>query len=166
MKRKSISQLIVLFGLSMAMVLLVGCAGGFGESETIPVSSSVVETSMQYVEGPNLGPGYDVTLNVPDDWVDKFEIRNISNRIYFDYLGDGGAQPAQIFFIDALSPSQYWGQSGSFPGSYGSIVNKGDTIFVYYLPVDSYYSSLPEKEFIAFSESVPGIVESFFAETQ
>lgn len=163
--RKNRCRSFVIGGLLTVMILLTGCAGGFSQIETVPVSERILSTSMQFAEGPQVGPTYDVSVEVPQDWVGQFEVQNTGNRISFDFTG-GSSQPGEIFFIDALSPGQYWKQAGSYPGSYANIINKGDTFFIYYLPIDSFYSDLPEEEFLTLSESVPSIIESFEAVAQ
>ena len=82
--------------------------------------------------------------------------------MYFDYITDSG-ETAEIFYVEALSTSQYWQQNGAHPGSYTNIVNRGNTYFIYYLPIDVYYSGLSATEFATFAEAVPGIVASFSA---
>ena len=148
----------------LLLLLITGCAGGFAKNQTTAVSSEIVSATMNYVEGSRLGPPYNVTVRVPSDWVGDFELRNIGNKLYFDYIGGDGT--SQIFFIEALSADQYWRQIGGYPGSYANIVNKGNTYFVYYLPIDAYYSGLSEEDFVTFSEAVPQIVESFMVEAQ
>lgn len=160
-------RFVFLAGLMALMFLVTSCAGGFAVAETTTVvSSEVINATMWYVEGPKEGPFYDVTMEVPADWVDTFQVRNIGNRLYFDYIGADNQIPAQVFFIEAVSPEQYWQQTGSYPGSYANIVNKGDTYFSYYLPIDTYYSDLPQVDFARFEEVVPHVIESFMAEAQ
>lgn len=147
---------------ALVVFALTGCGGAFIENETMPVSAETVAVEMQYVDGAEVGPLYNVEVAVPADWVGNFETRNLGNRLYFEYIPDSG-EPTEIFFIEALSSSQYWEQNGAHPGSYTNIVNRGDTFFIYYLPIDAYYSGLPEAEFASFAEAVPNIVASFNA---
>lgn len=154
------------FIILVTMVLLValtGCAGTVVENPITPVDSETVTVKLHYIDGPEVGPPYDVSVTVPSDWVGQFNIRNVGNSIYFDYLRETGTD-AEIFFIEALSEQQFWEQDGSFPGNYTNIVNRGDTYFIYHLPIDAYYSGLPDEEFMAFSEAVPGVIASFTAE--
>jgi hypothetical protein len=155
------SRILLLALLALIFTGLTGCGGAFIGNETMSVDSESVTAQLQFADGAKVGPLYNVAVTVPADWVGHFETRNLGNKIYFEYATDNGG--AEIFFIEALSPSQYWAQSGSHPGSYVNIVNRGDTYFVYHLPIDAYYSGLPEEEFLSFSEAVPGIVASFSA---
>lgn len=147
--------------LALAVVALAGCGGSFLMNETLSVDSDTVVVQLQYMDGAEVGPLYDVEVVVPSDWVGEFETRNVGNKLYFDYVTDFGG--AEVFYIEALSESQYWEQNGAHPGSFTNIVNRGDTYFIYHLPIDAYYSGLSEDDFLSFSEAVPGIVESFSA---
>lgn len=163
---QSKSRIIVLAGLLVLLLLISGCASGFAANETAMVTSQLINTTMWYVDGPIQGPRYDVTLEVPAAWVDTFQVRNIGNRLYFDYIGPDNQIPAEVFFIEAVSPKQYWQQSGSYPGSYVNIVNQRDTYFSYYLPVDAYYSDLPQVDFDRFGALVPDVIRTFVAQAQ
>lgn len=154
------SRVFLLVVVALAVLTLTSCAGSFVNNETMPVSSETISTEMQFVDGAEVGRLYNVAVDVPADWVGKFETRNLGNKLYFDYISDSG-ETAEIFFIEALSSLQYWNQNGPHPGSYTNIVNRGDTYFIYYLPIDTYYSGLSEAEFASFAEAVPGIVASF-----
>lgn len=156
------SRLALLAGMSLVLLSLIGCGGSFIENEISPIVAETVSVQMQYLDGAELGPLYDVEVMVPADWVNQFETRNVGNKLYFTYLADDGV-PAEIFYIEALSVSQYWDQNGPHPGSYTNIVNRGDTFFIYYLPIDSYYSGLDKTQFTVFAEKVPAIVASFNA---
>ncbi|MEZ4591147.1 MAG: hypothetical protein R3D55_08390 [Chloroflexota bacterium] len=156
------SRIFLMALLALVVMGLAGCAGSFVSNETAPIDSETVSTQLQYVDGAEVGPLYNVEVAVPADWVGQFETRNVGNKLYFEYVTDAGG--AEIFFIEALSSSQYWEQAGSHPGSYVNIVNRGDTYFVYHLPIDAYYSGLPDEEFLTFSAAVPEIVASFSAQ--
>lgn len=148
--------------MAVSVFLLTSCGGAYVKNETTAVSAETVALQMQYVDGAEVGPLYDVEVAVPADWVGKFETRNVGNQVYFDYITDSG-ETAEIFYVEALSTSQYWQQNGAHPGSYTNIVNRGNTYFIYYLPIDVYYSGLSATEFATFAEAVPGIVASFSA---
>lgn len=147
----------------MLAVLLAGCGGSFAANSVTPVNSADVSLPMQYAHGPKLGPVYNLSMTMPAAWVGDFEVRSIGNKAYVNYVGDGNKN-ATIFTVEALSEDQYWQQVGSFPGSYATIINRGDTYFVYYLPIDSFYSSLPPAEFEAFAAEVPAIMQSVTVE--
>lgn len=142
--------------------LTTGCAGINVANPVASVDAQTVTAQMQYVDGSEVGPLYNMSVTVPAEWVGTFETRSEGNTLYFDFVTESGT-PAQIFFIEALSPSQYWNQAGAHPGSYVNIVNRGDTFFIYYLPIDSYYSGLSKEQFTPFAEAVPGIIASFDA---
>ncbi len=156
------SRLVIISIITALLIGVTGCAG-IGVNEVATVESETVEVQMQYVDGSQVGPLYDVSVTVPPDWVGNFETRNEGNALYFDYIGES-ERPAQVFFIEALSTGQYWDQSGSHPGSYVNIVNEGDTYFTYHLPVDFYYSGLSAEEFTVLAEAVPQVVASFTSE--
>ena len=164
MNQRIKKEIVKLVGFSLLLIILTGCVGAFAGNEVSSITSNSVNATMQYLEEGDLGPKYDVVMDVPQDWVGQFDLRNIGNRIYFDYTG--GSQASQLFFIEALSADQYWKQSGSYPGSYVNIVNKGDTYFIYHLPIDTHYSGLDDTQFENFSAAVPTIVESFSAQAQ
>lgn len=146
----------------VVVAALAGCGPGFVNNEVVSVDAAEVVSTMQYVDGPETGPAYTVSMVMPDEWVGEFAARNLGNVIYLDYVGDGDA--AAIFSVEALSPAQYWKASGSYPAYQTNLVNRGDTFFVYTLPVDAHYSGLSEEEFTAFAEMVPSVVETFSAE--
>lgn len=156
------SRVFLLAVLALVMLALTGCGGSFLKNETTAVSTETVSAQLQFVDGSEVGPLYNMTVDVPADWVGQFETRNVGNKIYFEFVTDSG-NSAQIFFIEALSTSQYWQQSGNHPSSYVNIVNRGDTYFIYYLPIDAYHSGLPDEQFLSLAEAVPQIVASFNA---
>lgn len=164
MNQKIKKEIVKFVGLSLLLMILTGCVGAFAGNEVSSITSNSVNATMQYLQEGDLGPQYDVMLEVPQDWVGQFDLQNIGNRIYFNYTG--GSEANQVFFIEALSAEQYWKQSGSYPGSYVNIVNKGDTYFIYHLPIDTHYSGLDVTQFEIFSAAVPAIVESFSAQAQ
>ncbi len=157
------SWFITFLTIGTALIILTGCGGVAVDEPIQPVDSATVAAQLQYVDGPKIGPIYDTSVTVPSDWVGQFVTRSEGNTLHFDYVTSSGTQ-APIFFIEALSPIQYWKQSGAHPGSYVNIVNQGDTFFIYYLPIDSFHSGLSDEEFMALSEAVPDIVSSFTAE--
>jgi len=154
---------IALFTLLITVfLLLTGCVGSFGADQVAAVDSSVVSTAMHYVDGSTKGPVYNVSLAVPDAWVGQFTTRNVGNTVTFSYTPSEG-ESKLIFTIEALSPTQYWQASGSYPASQTNIVNLSDTYFVYHLPIDTFYSGLSQEQFLTFAEAVPDIVASFSA---
>lgn len=157
------SQVTIFLIMGALVITLTGCAGTAVSEPIKPVENQTVEVQMQYVDGSEVGSAYQISVTVPTEWVGQFETRSEGNTLYFDYVTETGT-PAQIFFIEALSPAQYWKQSGAHPGSYVNIVNRGDTFFTYHLPIDSFYSGLPDEEFTALAEAVPEVVASFTAE--
>lgn len=151
-----------LFIVLLLTAVLVGCIGGFERLSESEITDATFTTRMYFVQGNVAGPEYDVTVTVPDEWVGQFATRNVGNILYFDYTGEG-TSTAQIFTIEALSADQYWKQSGSYPGSYVNIVNRGDTFFIYNLPIDSHFSGLSDEDFQVLAEAVPQIIASFEA---
>lgn len=150
--------------LSMALLLLVGCGGraSWVASAEDAVNSATVTRAMQALDELTAGPTYNVSMTVPASWVNQFKTVNQGNTLQFVYTGKGTDAP--IFSIKALSANQYWMQSGSYPGSFRNIVNRGDTFFVSYAPIDTYYSGLSAAELAAFTAEIPGILQSFTAE--
>lgn len=159
----SMKSRFVLFVVLVAALVLTGCAGGFGGNEVTAVTAASVSATLQYVDGGKQGPAYNMTVTVPDDWVGVFDVQNTGNTLMFHYTKDV-AEPALVFSIEALSPTQYWKASGSYPASQTNIVNAGDTYFVYHLPIDTFYSGLSAEQLATLSAAVPGIVASFAAE--
>lgn len=156
------SRFIILLVVAALALTLSGCAGT-NVNSVVPVDNQTVAIPLQFIDGIEVGPVYNMTVNVPQEWVGQFKSRSVGNKVYFDYITPAGAS-APIFFIEALSPSQYWDQNGAHPTSYINIINRGDTFFVYYLPIDAYYSGLPKQEFDAFAAAVPGVISSFAVE--
>lgn len=156
-------RMLLLTVLLAVWVMVTGCAGGFLGLNVAEIQNTAVVIPMQYLQGPEQGPLYNVTVNVPEEWVGQFQTRNVGNVVYFEYVGQN-SEPALIFTIDALSDEQYWKQSGSYPGSYQNIINQGDTYFIYHLPIDTYYSGLSETELTALTAVVPDVIASFDVE--
>ncbi len=159
---------LVLLGIALIALTLVGCSsrafGGFPLDVQTVDTSDLVRT-IQYLDDENIGPLYTLSLTVPEEWVGVFETTNVGNSIVFEYIiepeeEDGFETRSPIFYIDALSNSQYWEQIGSYPGQYKNIINTGDTYMIYHLPIDAYYSGLTEEEFEAFAAIVPDIIAS------
>jgi len=130
--------------LSGMLMLLAGCGRAFGSFEPVaePVDDATVVRPIQYLEGLEDGPLYEVAITLPEEWVGRFVTRNNGNVIHFDYVTESERQ-APIFSIEALSEAQFWEQIGSYPGQQTNIVNTPDTYFIYHLPIDSWYSGLP-----------------------
>jgi hypothetical protein len=146
-------------------LLLFACSSTLSKNEREAINSTELNTTLQFFDRFDDGPVYDVSMTLPADWVGEYELRNQGNAIYFDRV-DQFNQQTQVLSIEALSADQYWKMSGSYPNSHTNIVNKGDTYFVYYLPIDSYYTGMSEEEMAAFSASVPALIDSFVANTQ
>jgi hypothetical protein len=151
--------------LGLVLLLLAGCSGAFGGygTTTEPVSEELVARSLQFIDEGQIGPVYSVSFSIPDEWVGKIETRNTGNTIYIDYLPAEG-QRAPLFFVEALSQSQFWEQIGSYPGIYKDIVSTRDTHFIYFLPRDAYYSGLSKDLFQVLSAQVPQVISSFQAQ--
>jgi len=148
--------------LGSVAILLAGCAGVFTGFDTVvnPVSDAAVEETIQYFDTGFLGPRYNVMVTLPDAWVDTFEIRNEGNRLTFEYINEkSGANP--IFYVEALSESQYWEQIGSYPGIYKNLGNTNDTYFIYYAPIDAFYSGLSRALHAELLAELPGIAATF-----
>lgn len=158
------SRFIVLLVVAALALTLVGCAGVRSDNSVKPVDNQNFATELQFIDGIKVGPKYNASVSLPQDWVGKFKARSEGNKLYFDYITPSGSS-APIFYIEALSKSQYWQQNGAHPGSYTNIINRGDTFFIYYLPIDAYYSGLSKQEFSTLAEAVPGIISSFTAVT-
>jgi len=153
---------IFLFG--VALLALAGCSQytfGSGQSDVETIEDTTVTRTLQYFDNNDEGPRYNVSLDLPEEWVGQFETRNEGNSLAFRYLVDeDDEQGSPLFYVEALSNAQYWEQIGSYPGQYFNIANTADTYFIYYLPVDAYYSGLNQDEFDALAAIVPDIVES------
>jgi hypothetical protein len=142
------------------ITLTTACGGAFLQNEVATIDSPTVSANLKYVEGANIGPAYDMSVTVPDSWVNNLEVQNVGNKLYFNLIQDVGAS-TQLFFIEALSENQYWDQAGAHPGSYVPIINQGDTYFIYHLPIDEYYSRLSAEELAAYSAAIPEVIASF-----
>lgn len=147
---------------TVLLLLLAGCGRSFGSFEPIaaPVTDKVVTGTMQYLLRLDEGPVYNFTLTLPDEWVGKITTRNGGNVVFFDYITDSGAS-VPFFTIEALSEEQLWKQEGGYPAYRSSIINTADTYFLYHLPVDAYYSGLPEETFASLAAAVPPVMLSF-----
>jgi hypothetical protein len=148
--------------LSIALLLLTGCMGTFGsfEPQTLPVTESTIVLPVRFLDGDKIGPEYQVSLTVPEEWVGQFVTNNNGNVVNLDFTETPGGQ-APIFSISALSERQYWEQVGGYPGTYRNVLSTGDTFFVYHLPRDAYHSGLDAETYTAFAEEVPGIMTTF-----
>lgn len=151
---------------SLLVLVLAGCASGtFGSygSEIQPVTGTTVVRTIQYLdENGDEGPAYNVSIEVPEPWVGEFETRSEGNSLFFDLVREERRAP--IFFIEALSESQYWEQIGSYPGQYTNLKATPDTYFIYHLPIDAYYSGLSEEEFEPLLTLVPEVLRTFSVE--
>lgn len=148
----------------LILLLMAGCANlSSSPAQSAEINSNNVSSTLQYRDQSGQGPLHSVMVTVPDNWVGSFTTRNVGNVVYFDYTG--GEHPAEIFSIEALSPDQYWKASGAQPNSHTNLRNVGDTFFVYHLPIDAYYSGLPEDEFAELSAEALDVVLSFSSES-
>lgn len=148
--------------LCAALLLITGCgqsSAAFGSGIDVVQDSSVAR-SIQYVDGRTEGPLYSFALNVPDEWMDQFVTRSAGNVVYFDYIGET-EQPAPIFRIEALSESQFWEQQGSYPGQQFTVLSTAETYFIYYLPIDAFYSGLNKLKFEELAGQVPEVMSTF-----
>lgn len=161
----SMKARFVFVTLIVVMLLLSGCAGAFGSRpEVQPVNSQTVTATLQYLDKAQRGPRYNVSVAVPAEWVNEFETVNTGNVLQFRYTGES-RKSGPLFYIEALSARQYWKASGSYPASQVNIVNRGDTYFVYHLPIDAFYSGLSPDALQVLSAAVPQVVASFTAES-
>lgn len=153
--------------LSMLVLTLAACGGGaFRTSETQAIDSQTVTTSMYYIDEQEEGPTYQVTFNVPEDWVGEFEFRNNGNTVVLSRIVKSDNENvadkrADIFTIFALSDTQYWQQIGSYPGGFPNIKYTQDTYFAYRTPIDPHYAGLPDETYEAFASQVPDIMDTF-----
>ncbi len=148
------------------LLLLSGCGGAaFGGfvSQTTDITGQTIEQEVRAFEQGMTGPQYVFAVDVPEDWVNNFRLTNNGSAVTFNYVTELGRN-APIFRIEALTRGQYWEQQGSYPSAYKNIVSQDDTYFIYYAPLDAYYSGLPEAEFLALRDQIPGIIASFRAE--
>lgn len=153
----------------MAVVLamsLASCAGGafggFPQSPMDITETNVVRTIRYFDEG-TLGPQYEVSFTVPESWVGSFETSQSGSVMAFDLIAENGRR-SRIFQIDALSRQQFWEQNGSYPTQYSNILNTWDTYFIYYVPIEAFYSGLSQAEYDAITAEIPNIIDSFIAE--
>jgi hypothetical protein len=159
-----------MFIVGVVVVLLAACTGvrDIRETEVTPIEDTTLVREMAFRDtgiGPDTsdggyGPTYLVSFSVPQAWLGVVEVRNEVNTLVFEVVIDEFTR-APIFTVEALSEAQYWEQIGSYPGQYDNLKNSADTYFIYNLPIDAYYSGLPEEEFEEFASAVPGIVRSF-----
>lgn len=159
--------------LILTLLGLVGCSGGVGGLvEISPVDDTTLVREIQYLDDQREGPMYNITLDIPEEWVGQFETATQDNRITFDFIveddrnndGEPDGTRATIFSIEALSIDQYWNQIGSYPGDYHNLLFTADTYFIYYLPQFAYYSGLSDEDFEVFKELVPSVAQSLSAE--
>lgn len=145
--------------------LLVGCgAGAFGGVPTVreDIDSTQVVRNVRFFDEGDIGNLYEVSLTVPDTWVGDFETVTDFNTITFRLKQNVGRN-ATIFTIHALSRQQFWEQNGSYPTQYSNIANRVDTYFVYYAPLENFYTGLSEAEFQALRSQIDAIIATFDA---
>lgn len=155
---------LTIFVLALAMVFLTGCAVSSSNNMREELSTDY-STTLRYADQAERGPTYDVSLTLPSEWVDRFTVRNRGNAIVFDPVDQFNNQ-SQVLTIEALSMDQYWKMSGSYPNSHTNLINKGDTYFVYYVPIDPFYTGVSEEEMAEFMADIPAILETFEAKSQ
>jgi hypothetical protein len=150
---------------ALLVLLLAGC-GSAVNFETAMIDDTTVVRDLKYYEngGQDQGPLYTLSITVPEDWIGQVETQVLSNRLAFNYIGDGPGRTS-ILHIEALSEVQYWEQIGSYPGDYTNIANKLDTYFVYTVPVNAATTSLSDEQLEELLVQIPGIIDSFSAET-
>lgn len=152
----------ILFSLIITAVLS-GCAGGaFGGFKTVeePITEATVVRSLRWYDQANSGPTYEVSVEVPQAWVDNFVTTSNGSALVFNFINERGRK-SPVFTIQALSLSQFWEQNGSFPSRYRNVKTTGNTYFVYDLPLDSYFSGLDDDTYANLAAVVPGIIETF-----
>lgn len=147
--------------LVVALFTVIGCSEFSPEEpEVTRLEETSLVRTLQYNDRGD-GPRYDVSLMVPEEWVGDYDTLNRGNSLAFRRLEDADDESGRpVFYIEALSNAQYWEQIGSYPGQYVNIANTADTYFVYYFPIDPYYSGLTEAEFDDLKAQVPEIVRS------
>lgn len=149
------------------MMVLSACAGGaFGgiNSETEAIDSQEIVREVQYFERGEFGQLYEVSLTVPEDWVDTYETVNNGAVITFNRI-DEDDFTFPVFSIHTLSFEQQWEQGGSYPGDFPSIYSDPltNTYFVYYAPRESFYSRLSDAEYDALLDVVADVMTTFEA---
>lgn len=162
-----VKKLRIIFFSLMLLVLLVSCAPGAGtfggfDIQAEPVLSEVVTRPIQYYDEGELGPLHAFSVLVPEEWVGEFDTTFDRNQVTFNFLRPNGIR-APIFSIQALSYAQFWEQNGSYPSQFENLGVSGNTYFIYNLPIDAYYSGLPDEEFDLLSAVVPEVLVSFQA---
>lgn len=158
---------IMLLGLLLPWVLSA-CGGGGGtvggfKPETEAITATTLTRTMRYFDQGKLGPVYTVSLTVPDSWVNTFSTTSNGSVITFNFVDTDG-RLAPIFTLHALSQSQYWKQNGGEPTQYKNIKATADTYFIYYLPIDAFFSGLPKAEYEALKAQVPQVMASLVVE--
>lgn len=150
---------------SLLLTALVGCSGSNFNSfglEVEPIEDTTVVRTARYQQMGNLGPTYQVSLEVPEAWVGTVATRSNGSTIIFEEINpDNPARSTPLFYVEALSEPQYWEQVGSYPGQFTNLGNTWDTYFVWYLPNDMLYLQLTEDEKDERAALVRGIVPSF-----
>lgn len=152
--KKTLALLISL----VALFVLSACVPkAYRTNETFPVDGTTVTFQLAYDDGLTVGTPYEVTMTVPQSWVGNFTVRNLGNTAYFEYAATGGS--SQVFSITALSPNQYWKQTGSYPGSFTTVRNmRGETYIVYYQPIDTYYSGVSAEQLATFTAEIQAAI--------
>ncbi|MEM9953273.1 MAG: hypothetical protein AAF846_16830 [Chloroflexota bacterium] len=149
------------------MMILSACAGGaFGGigSVTEAIDSQDVVRELQWFERGELGQLYEVSLTVPEDWVDTFQTVNNGAVLTFNRLDDNG-NAFPVFSIHTLSFDQQWEQGGSYPGDYRNIYNDPETMtyFYFHAPAEAFYSRLTSDDYDALLAVVADVMTTFEA---
>lgn len=153
-----------LLAVALLALFAAGCASS-SIQETLLIEDTTITRAVQYFEnaGTTEGPIYEITVDVPADWIGDFRTKTNANRITFEYIVSE-TNHIPIFYIEALSDVQYWEQIGSYPGVHVNLSNELDTYFVYSLPLNRSISGLTEEEYDALIAQVPEVVATFDAE--
>jgi hypothetical protein len=158
---------LVIMGLLLS-VLLTACGGGGGtvggfKPQTETITTPTITREMRYFDQGQLGTSYTLALTVPDSWVNNFSTTSNGSVITFNFVDTNGRN-APIFTLHALSESQYWKQNGNEPTKYKNIKATADTYFIYYVPIDAFFSGLSKAEYDAFKAQVPDVMTTLVVE--
>lgn len=158
----------MVFGIITALIL-VGCSGpvqDLSPTGVEEVTETLVVRDVQFSEGRTVGPRYEWSIEVPEAWVGNFTTESDGSTVVFNFIDDSGRieREASIFRIEALSFDQFWAQNGSYPQQFINLANENDTYFIYYAPIDAFYSGLSQEEYDAFIAQIPDVVATFSVE--
>lgn len=149
--------LALLISLVTLFVLSACVPKAYRANETFSIDGTTVTFQLAYDDGLKAGTPYKITMTIPQSWIGNVNVRNLGNTAQFTYTATGGS--SQVFAISALSPEQYWQQTGSYPGSFVTVRNmRGDTYIVYYQPIDTYYSGLSADQLATVSAEVAAAI--------